>query len=77
MRFLYPQGAVVGLTDVFYSITEGDLPLLVCVLVTNPEDEDEKCPVASPFHVRISTVAGSAGIELSDISQYSIQYVCK
>ena len=69
--------AVVGLNQTLYSIMEGDLQVVVCVVVTNPEDENEYCPVAFHFHVRISTVEDSAGMELSDISQYSTQYVCK
>ena len=60
--------AVVGLNQKLYPITEGDLQVMVCVLVGNPEDENEHCPVAFRFHVSFSTVADSAGIELSDIS---------
>ena len=53
--------AVVGLEKTFYTVTEEDLMIEVCVVVKNPDYEGEECPVASSFDIIISTVDDSAG----------------
>ena len=53
--------AVVGLEKTFYTVAEENLMIDVCVVVKNPEDEDEECPVAFFFDLVVSTVNGSAG----------------
>ena len=53
--------AVVGLNQTLYSIMEEDLEVVVCVVVGNPDNPDEPCPVATSFDVIFSTVDDTAG----------------
>ena len=53
--------AVVGLEKTFYTVTQEDEMIDVCVVVKNPNYEGEECPVASSFDIVISTVDDSAG----------------
>ena len=51
-------GAVVGLEETFYQVSETDGVVMVCVVIYEP---DIDCPIKFPFDVNLFTTDGSAG----------------
>ena len=60
--------AVVGLEKTFYAVAEEEKMIEVCVVVKNPDYEEEGCPVVSSFDIVISTVDDTAGKYISSPS---------
>ena len=51
-----PSGAVVGLEETFYRVSEDVGVVVVCAIVYSPDIE---CPIQFPFNVSLSTTGNN------------------
>ena len=58
LHFIISTGAVVGLEQTLYRVSEDDGLVELCVNVSFPITD---CPIVVPFQVNLTTYSGTAG----------------